>query len=166
MSEGNGTDSTNTHCIPHCLALAWPTLIKNLLGDVININYLKSQHLSMWLFNILCDEKWSTHKTLLLNTEVDSPGKETCMSFGIVNWTSYFSMEHHVYLKDQLTGKLWFFGLNYLKDVFWKSTKWAGHFKENEVQYLLPKKNLNFYMKIRILKRSYMWLWAWELPKT
>lgn len=57
MREGDGTDSTNTRCIPHCPALAWPTSIKNLLGDVININYLKSQHLSMWLFNILCDEK-------------------------------------------------------------------------------------------------------------
>lgn len=40
-------------CIPHCNALPWPTLINNLLGDVVNI---KSQHLGTCLFNILCDE--------------------------------------------------------------------------------------------------------------
>lgn len=56
MNEVHGTDSTNTHRIPHCQALTYPTLIKNLLGDVININYAKSQHLSTWLFSILCGE--------------------------------------------------------------------------------------------------------------
>lgn len=54
MNEGNGTDSSPNTCgSPHCKTLAWPTLIKKLLDDVVNINCIKSQHWRACLFNSL-----------------------------------------------------------------------------------------------------------------
>lgn len=57
-NEGVSIDNTNIHCILHCLSLAWPILIYNLLGDVVNINCVISQDLDFnaTLFNMLCNE--------------------------------------------------------------------------------------------------------------
>uniref|UniRef100_A0A8C0H0I0 Zinc finger BED domain-containing protein 5 n=1 Tax=Chelonoidis abingdonii TaxID=106734 RepID=A0A8C0H0I0_CHEAB len=67
-------ESTKSHCILQRQALAVkkiPAYLKIMLDEAVQIiNVVKSQPLQSRLFKILCEEKGSQHKTLLLHTEV------------------------------------------------------------------------------------------------
>ena len=56
-------------------------------------------------------------------------------NFWVISWTVF--IKYHFYLEEQTADKLWLFRLEYLPDIFLKM-KWACHFNENNLQYLLP----------------------------
>lgn len=86
-------------------------LPKNVLGETVKKYFVPSRSLSTGLFNILCDV-WG------------SPGMGAIyQSHGCFSKASQlldcdklapFFMNHHLYMKEPLTGKLWFLKFGYL----------------------------------------------------
>ena len=74
-------------------------------------------------------------RRIVLHTEIRCLKENYLCNFWDISWTVFF--KYHFYLEEQTTDKLWLFGLEYLPDIFLKM-KWACHFNENNLQYLLP----------------------------
>lgn len=118
---------TSSHCILHRQALAvkkMPPSLKTVLDEAVKIiNFIKSRPLNMRLFQVLCDDMGSVHKSLLLHTEVRwlSRGKALVRLFELRSEVTLFFTDHTMGgLENKLTDKKWLCRLAYLADIFSK----------------------------------------------
>ena len=94
---------------------------------------------------------WNMHKIVSYWSMMFGFKKNRCLFQMQAEQTTFF-LEHHLYLKEWLTDKLWLFTLEYFVDIFLKMNEMSCHLKENSWQYLLPMVILSFPLKLKFSK--------------
>lgn len=114
------------HCSLYRQALVTkrcPADLKSVLNDAVKtVNFIKSRALNSHLFHNLCEEMDSTHKQLLLHTEVRwlSRGRVLSRVFELSSGIQMFLTDTDFELRHRFTEVLWLCRLAYLADVFTK----------------------------------------------
>lgn len=125
LAKEKNPDIIGSHCMIHREALASKTLTPE-LQDVLKIcikvvNAIKSSALNTRLFEVLCSEMSSEHKTLLFHTEVRwlSKGNMLNRLYELKNEVEIFLLSQEKNnLCDQFTNEKIVFSLAYLADLF------------------------------------------------
>lgn len=142
-------------------------LTKVLVEAVKITSFVQFWALNAHILNILGDKVRGTHPTLRLHAEVRTcsvclEGEHYAIVW-VASWTSqFFSMEHHVYLKEPLKYKLWLFKLGYLAELFRIINEANLSFQGGKKGQYFLKLYFEFLSKNQIFGK----LWVGQFPMT
>lgn len=132
-----------------------PASFKGVLGEIVQmINFAESQPSSTRLLTF-CVMRSAVYLECLAGPTWLAVGNCTCELIWVGGKPASWSTEHHFYLKEQPTDKLWAFRLCYLAGSFSKG-------RRKSWPHLLSM-NLSCEAEVRILEDLYLPPWTWQL---